>query len=331
MESFSILEDQVELARGAWAAVSPIGSRWRGKRILVAEPGPLPPLSLSRFHSGRLRRHFRESGGPPPPQFHLGGPGEVRCLFPILRGEIEKGTYNFYVNETFQGRAPGRILTTGVESRRTETGSPENPAEPSVAGPVEWAAERGRVLLNETRTLDVVPARGEPHRCPFPASRPAGGDSIWARPGMGLFGVRLVEALSVTHGGRLVDSEGREGGREISRGKAGWVDGSGTLGRGVGRARLCSPIPPPPVILVRDPTGEPCPSIHGGLRWSLGPEDGIEFGIRVVVHDGDAGEARVGEALPGVSGRIRKGNLMRIVRYRGRGPDSLWNPGSGGP
>jgi hypothetical protein len=32
-----------------------------------------------------------------------------------------------------------------------------------------------------------------------------------------------------------------------------------------------------------------------GLRWSLGPGDGVEFGMRVVVHDGDAGEARVGE------------------------------------
>ena len=296
MESFSILEDRVELARGAWAASYRLGVRWRGKRILSLSQGPYRPYLYPVFTPAGFAVTSESPADHPHHNSIWVALDRVQGLFPYSSDEIEKGTYNFYVNGTFQGRAPGRILTTGVESEELTPDHLRIRLNLQWRGPVEWAAARGRVLLNETRTLDVRPGE-EANLIDVRSRLQAGRWGLNLGPTRhGFFGVRLIEALTVTHGGKLVDSEGREGGRAISREKADWVDGSGTLGREV-RAG---------VSLFPHPSTAGCPwyvTDWGTLTLnpmarsscSLGPGDGIEFGIRVVVHDGDAGEARVGE------------------------------------
>ncbi len=300
MESFSILEDQVELARGARAASHRLGVRWRGKRILSLSQGPYRPYLYPVFTPAGFAVTSESPADHPHHNSIWVALDRVRCLFPYSSDEIEKGTYNFYVNETFQGRAPGRILTTAVESEELAPDHLRIVLTLQWRGPAEWGAPEGRVLLAEIRTLDIRPGEGA-NLIDVRSRLQAGQWGLNLGPTRhGLFGVRLIEALSVTHGGQLVDSEGREGGREISREKADWVDGSGTLGRGV-RAGV-SLLPHPSTAgypwyvtdwgtLTLNPMAE--------LLWSLGPGDGVEFGIRVVVHDGGAGEARVGELCRG--------------------------------
>ena len=300
MESFSILEDQVELARGARAASHRLGVRWRGKRILSLSQGPYRPYLYPVFTPAGFAVTSESPADHPHHNSIWVALDRVRCLFPYSSDEIEKGTYNFYVNETFQGRAPGRILTTAVESEELAPDHLRIVLTLQWRGPAEWGAPEGRVLLAEIRTLDIRPGEGA-NLIDVRSRLQAGQWGLNLGPTRhGLFGVRLIEALSVTHGGQLVDSEGREGGREISREKADWVDGSGTLGRGV-RAGV-SLFPHPSTAgypwyvtdwgtLTLNPMAE--------LLWSLGPGDGVEFGIRVVVHDGGAGEARVGELCRG--------------------------------
>ena len=300
MKSFSILEDQVELARGARAASHRLGVRWRGKRILSLSQGPYRPYLYPVFTPAGFAVTSESPADHPHHNSIWVALDRVRCLFPYSSDEIEKGTYNFYVNETFQGRAPGRILTTAVESEELAPDHLRIVLTLQWRGPAEWGAPEGRVLLAEIRTLDIRPGEGA-NLIDVRSRLQAGQWGLNLGPTRhGLFGVRLIEALSVTHGGQLVDSEGREGGREISREKADWVDGSGTLGRGV-RAGV-SLFPHPSTAgypwyvtdwgtLTLNPMAE--------LLWSLGPGDGVEFGIRVVVHDGGAGEARVGELYRG--------------------------------
>ena len=296
MEFFSVLEDQIELARGARAASHRLGVRWRGKRILSLSQGPYRPYLYPVFTPAGFAVTSESPADHPHHNSIWVALDRVRCLFPYSSDEIEKGTYNFYVNETFQGRAPGRILTTAVESEELAPDHLRIVLTLQWRGPAEWGAPEGRVLLAEIRTLDIRPREGA-NLIDVRSRLQAGQWGLNLGPTRhGLFGVRLIEALSVTHGGLLVDSEGREGGREISREKADWVDGSGTLGRGV-RAGV-SLFPHPSTAgypwyvtdwgtLTLNPMAE--------LLWSLGPGDGVEFGIRVVVHDGGAGEARVGE------------------------------------
>ena len=77
----------------------------------------------------------------------------VYCRLPVTHGKgYEDYTYNIYLNDTFQGRAPGRIVETAY------TGMPEGDAFRIVQtldwrGPSEWAAPDGRLAARETRTL----------------------------------------------------------------------------------------------------------------------------------------------------------------------------------
>ena len=40
----------------------------------------------------------------------------VHCRMPVAHGGYEDYTYNFYVDETFQGRAPGQIVETDIKA-----------------------------------------------------------------------------------------------------------------------------------------------------------------------------------------------------------------------
>lgn len=296
VESFSVLEDQIDLAQGAWPASRRLGVRWRGKRILSLSQGPYRPYLYPVFTPAGFAVTSESPADHPHHNSIWVALDRVRCLFPYSSDETEEGTYNFYVNDTFQGRAPGRILAAGVESEELAPDHLRIVLTLQWRGPEEWAAPEGRVLLTETRTLDIRP--GKPANLIDLRSRLQAGqwELVLGPTRHGLFGVRLIEALTVTHGGRLQDSVGREGGQAISRETADWVDGSGTLGRGVraGVSLFPHPFKAGYPWYVTDWGTLTCNPM-AKKSWSLGQGDGIEFGIRIAVHDGDAGEARIGE------------------------------------
>ena len=104
----------------------------------------------------------------------------------------------------------------------------------------------------------------------------------------------MVEALAVTHGGRLIDSDGCVGVKDIRSHSPDWVDYSGTLGTGV-RAGLA-------LFPHASTIGYPWTlSDFGTLTmnpmekksWVLMPGKKLNFGIRIVLHDGNAQEALV--------------------------------------
>ena len=309
MESFSILEDRIELAQGAWAASHRLGVRWRGRRILSLSQGPYRPYLYPVFTPAGFAVTSESPADHPHHSSIWVALDRVRCLFPYSSDETEEGTYNFYVNGTFQGRAPGRILTTGVESEELAPDHLRIQLNLQWRGPEEWAASEGRVLLTETRTLDIRPGE-RANRIDVRSRLQAGQWDIELGPTRhGLFGVRLIEALTATHGGRLLDSEGREGGRDISRESADWVDGSGTLGRGV-RAGVA-------LFPHSSTAGHPWYVTDWGTLtinpmasrvWSLEPGQNVEFGLRVAVHDGDAREAQVGELYRAFQEEIERGS-----------------------
>ena len=309
MESFSILEDRIELAQGAWAASHRLGVRWRGRRILSLSQGPYRPYLYPVFTPAGFTVTSESPADHPHHSSIWVALDRVRCLFPYSSDETEEGTYNFYVNGTFQGRAPGRILTTGVESEELAPDHLRIQLNLQWRGPEEWAASEGRVLLTETRTLDIRPGE-RANRIDVRSRLQAGQWGLELGPTRhGLFGVRLIETLTVTHGGRLLDSEGHEGGRDISRESADWVDGSGTLGRGV-RAGVA-------LFPHSSTAGHPWYVTDWGTLtinpmasrvWSLEPGQNVEFGLRVAVHDGDAREAQVGELYREFQEEIERGS-----------------------
>ena len=108
------------------------------------------------------------------------------------------------------------------------------------------------------------------------------------------FNIRLADGLRVVDGGIVVDSEGRRGGDAISGQQADWVDASGTAvpGHRVGIAVFLYPSVGSPPWNVAD-YGTITVNPLGDAPRNLSKGDTMDLAIRLIVHDGDAGEAGV--------------------------------------
>src|SRR5690606_33718653 len=87
----------------------------------------------------------------------------VHALVPAAGDTVEEYTYNFYVDEVFQGRAPGRIVETARRNDELGDGRFCIVQQLEWRGPVEWGAAAGRLVARETRTVTVGPGPGR-HR-----------------------------------------------------------------------------------------------------------------------------------------------------------------------
>ena len=105
----------------------------------------------------------------------------------------------------------------------------------------------------------------------------------------------MTEALTVTHGAILRDPA-RQGVESINGRTSDWLDCSGTLGSGV-RAGVA-------LFPQVSAAGHPWNATNWGVlnvnplagkAYPLMPGGDLEFALRIVVHDGDADEARISE------------------------------------
>jgi len=217
------------------------------------------------------------------------------CRMPVTHGKgFEDYTYNLYLNETFQGRAAGRIVEThhdgvteGDTFRITQT--------LDWRGPAEWAAPEGRLAARETRTLHMS-GQDNAHVIDV-ESRLAAVDWDYSLGPTrhAYFNVRVADSMIVGLGGVVRDHQGRTGGEAVSGTDACWIDFSGPVGGGQVAGIAVFPDP-------RD---------HADLSWFVADWGVVTVGpfrlkqalvrrgahlrarYRVLVHDGDAGAANV--------------------------------------
>lgn len=116
MQFFSISNDSVELPKGAWVKSHRINVHWRGK--------PITSLSQGE-HRAYLFPVYTPTGFSVTTESPIDHPhhnslwidtDRVHCRLPFSTDEHEEASYNFYVNDTFQGKAPGRIISVSVEN-----------------------------------------------------------------------------------------------------------------------------------------------------------------------------------------------------------------------
>ena len=217
---------------------------------------------------------------------------------PVTHGKgYEDYTYNLYLNETFQGRAAGRIVEThyagaveGDGFRITQT--------LDWRGPAEWAAPDGRLAARETRTMRVARQR-DAHLIEVDSRLAAVDWDFTLGPTRhAYFNVRVADSMIVGLGGAVRDDQGRRGGEAVSGTDARWIDFSGPVGGGnvAGIAVF------------------PHPGDHADLSWfvadwgvvTVGPfrqkqalvrrGEHLRARYRVLVHDGDAEAAGVADA-----------------------------------
>ena len=164
MRSFSVGDEAVALPAGASALSRRTDVRCRDRHLFSLSQGPFRAY---------LYPVYTPSGVPVTSESPVDHPhhnsvwiaaDRVVAELPFAGGDSEPGTYNFYVNDTFQGRAPGRIEAVGLEHEERE-GRLRLWQRLLWRGPREWGAPGGRVVATEERAHRRAPPRfGQRHR-----------------------------------------------------------------------------------------------------------------------------------------------------------------------
>ena len=231
MRSFSVGDEAVALPAGASALSRRTDVRCRGRHLFSLSQGPFRALPLSRVHPLRRARHLREPVDHPHHNSVWIAADRVVAELPFAGGDSEPGTYNFYVNDTFQGRAPGRIEAVGLEHEERE-GRLRLRQRLQWRGPREWGAPGGRVVATEERLIDVRPLDSGNVIDLRSRLTPAEWNLEIGPTRHAWFGARLAEGLRPSHGGQVTDSDGRRGPEAVSGTVSDWVDCSGPAGGG---------------------------------------------------------------------------------------------------
>jgi hypothetical protein len=296
--SYTLTEDVVALPTGAWAGAHRRTLRFGERAILALSQGKHRNYVYPLFTPQGYAVTSEHPADHPHHNSFWFAADHVYCRLPVNHGKgYEDYTYNIYLNDTFQGRAPGRIVETacacaaeGDAFRITQT--------LDWRGPAEWAApEGGRLAARETRTLLIQ--QGSAHVIDV-ESRLAAVDWDFALGPTrhAYFNVRVADSMIVGLGGVVRDDNGRRGGEAVSGADARWIDFSGPVGGG--RVAGIAVFPDP-----RD---------HEDIWWfaadwgvvTVGPfrqkealvrrGEHLRARYRVLVHDGDADAANVAGA-----------------------------------
>ena len=292
---FSLTDDSIALPKGAWARTHRRTLRMDDKPILA-------------FTQGRQRSYiyplFSPAGYPVTTECPADHPhhnsfwiaaDHVHCRMPVAHGGTEDYTYNFYVDETFQGRAPGQIVETNIQARVVSDNAVQVTQSLEWRGPIEWAAPAGRIAARESRTTLIT---NHPDMFVLDLESRLKSDQWDFTLGPtrhAYFNVRVADSMIVQFGGVVQDDAGRVGGEAITGTKSRWVDFSGPVGGG--RTAGLAVFPDP-----RD---------HEDLSWfvadwgvvTVGPfrikgrlvtrDQELVARYRVIAHDGSAQDAKI--------------------------------------
>ena len=214
---------------------------------------------------------------------------------PVAGSKHEDYTYNFYLDETFQGRAPGHIVETDIKAEPVGDEALCVTQSLEWRGPVEWAAPAGRIAARETRTL-TIGSKPNMHIIDLESRlASADWDFTLGPTRHAYFNVRVADSMIVQFGGVVQDDAGRRGGEAITGAASRWTDFSGPVGGGQTAGLAVFPDP-------RD---------HEDLSWfvadwgvvTVGPfrikgrlvnkDQELLARYRVIAHDGNAEEARI--------------------------------------
>jgi hypothetical protein len=153
MMGFGLRHEDIELPQGAWAAGERTLVCWQGQPVLGLTQGAFRPY-LFPVHTPAGFAVTSESPADHPHHHSLWvGADHVNLHVPAAH-RTEVYGYNFYVNDVFQGRSPGRILQDQFEGQEEFDGLRVT-QQLQWRGPREWGAPEGRHVMSETRLTRV--------------------------------------------------------------------------------------------------------------------------------------------------------------------------------
>ena len=184
----------------------------------------------------------------------------------------ERYDYCFYVNEVFQGRAPGSIAMTSIELRDASPVQATICQQMQWLSPREWGARDCRVVMHETRTT-MVRREDQAHIFDITCKLQAGDNPVEIGPTRhAWFNARVSDALALSSECLPVDDRGRNGAAAIGKSDVGWVDFCGDVGNGTIAGLATSAAHPTPCGTGLWPTGEWPASDRSGMTRCLSPK-----------------------------------------------------------
>ena len=296
MPSFEVTEESIPLPLGAFAKARRVLVRWRGQWITALNQGPFRAYLYPLYTPAGVAV---TTDGPIDHPHHQSvwiGVDHVYCRLPYATDAFEDATYNFYVGETFQGRAPGRIISVGLESTELAADHLRITQTLEWQGPEEWGARPRRTIAIETRTLDIRTGQDAHYLDIRSHLRPTEWDFSIGPTRHAYLGIRLAEGLRVIDGGTVHDADGRTGSEAVNDQCSDWVTVAGTVPNGRRAGVAVFPYP--------SAAGHPWHvSEYGTLnvnpfareRVAINRGNDLEIAARLVIYDGDATEARIAE------------------------------------
>ena len=287
MTRFTVEPDRVELPSGATAGARRTWIKRDGRPIAALSQNAYRAYVYPLFTPGGVSVTAESPIDHPHHNSVTIGADHFDCLFVYDGNRTERGTYNFYVNETFQGRATGRIEAVSFDSEETADDALRIVQRLEWQGPIEWGAPERRVLATETRTIDIRTRATSNILDIRSRLEPTDWDIIIGPTRHAYFTVRMADGLRVVDGGKIVDADGRSAVEDINANSAAWVDMSATgpHGRKVGVTVVAHPGPLPIGWYAHEwGTVAVNPFLH--KECSIRQGDALELGVTVAAHDG---------------------------------------------
>lgn len=294
MPAFTVGGEQVDLPTGAFAHSRRLDVSWQGKHVFSCSQGPWRACLYPVYTPAGVAVTSESPVDHPHHNSIWVAADRVTALLPFEAGDPEQAVYNFYVNDTFQGRAPGRIVAVAHQQDEIDETHLLLRQQLEWRGPREWGAPEGRVVVLEQRDLHL--------RCSDEAYvidiqshlRPAEWSLQLGPTRHAYHGVRVVESLRQSHGAQVTDSTGAKGAEAINDTISDWVDMSGSVG--AGRSAGIALMPHPNCAgnpwFVTD-WGTMTVNPFGSHQQTLAKGDTLHLGARIVVHDGHADPAQL--------------------------------------
>jgi hypothetical protein len=284
---------EIALPQGAWARTQRRYLHNDGRMVLAITQGDFRSYVFPLFTPAG---HLVTSEAPADHPHHQSvwiGADHVHALVPASEGQAEEYTYNFYLNDVFQGRAPGHIVERACTFAIDTGGAAVIHQQLDWQGPAEWAAPVGRRILREERVLRIVQT-GEATILHIRSTlRPGLWPVRFGPTRHAYFNVRVSESMQVLAGGRALNERGEAIGATQTP-AAEWIDYIGPVGQG--REAGVALLP----LTDRD-EGWWFVSDWGVITWgpfrrrprSLDANDSVTQEACVIAHDGDLGPARL--------------------------------------
>jgi hypothetical protein len=291
---FALRSEDIDLPLGASAASTRMLVMWNDRPVFGLTQGAFRTYLFPVYSPAGFVLTSESPSDHPHHHSIWVGADHVNLHVPAEH-RTEVYSYNFYVNDVFQGRAPGRIVQTQLQAQ--EDGDAMLLTQRlQWLGPREWGAPEGRHVLDETRLTRVRHmADCRAFQLTIRSELSAVGHPVSIGPTRhAWFNARIGPGMAPLHGGQI-----RSAPASAPQAAPAWQVSTGAVGGGhvagvalsacMGTGRPDWYVSPWGVM-----TANPC--LHQALRVEPGGQP-LNLSCRMLAFDGTLDDAQITQAL----------------------------------